>query len=530
MTRCVVALSLLALVACRHSAGTGADAGEGAEAGAPRCDEDGGACPQNEVCDPTLHACVAACAKSADCESGVCDHASGHCVECLESFDCQDASRSYCDVERHRCGECLPDQGECPAGERCASDETGYRCVLGCNSDGDCLVLRLGHDAGLSEVDGGALDGKAKCDPAAHRCVECLDDADCPDATVCKRGACVTGCSTEKPCQPGQACCEGLCADTAADVGNCGQCGNACQDGASCCGGACVDVSSDAEHCGQCGQVCTPAHALPTCKASVCGVASCASGFADCDGQAANGCETDTAHDLGNCGACGNVCTGGSCGSAITTQWYFAPSGWNFNGDAHFDVDSQSAVLTDAKWYSAGTFIRARPIWADVFTVSFDFKMGGGQAGDGMGFMMQTNGPTAVGKNGSGLGISNLSGWGVELDTHNNHACGDDSDHQIGVDDLSTCGDFFNPNNPTSLAANDSPVGLRNSGWHTAKIDFENGKIFVSIDDRLVINGYALHGYVPGPYYLGFGAGTGGASDRHEVKNVTVSFPAPRCL
>lgn len=162
-------------------------------------------------------------------------------------------------------------------------------------------------------------------------------------------------------------------------------------------------------------------------------------------------------------------------------------------------MNSQSAVLTDAEWYSAGTFIRARPIWADVFTVSFDFKMGGGQAGDGMGFMMQINGPTAVGKNGSGLGISNLSGWGVELDTYNNHACGDNSDHRIGADDLSTCGDFFNPNNP-------------------------------SIDDRLVINGYALHGYTPGPYYLGFGAGTGGASDRHKVKNVTIHFPMPRCL
>ena len=29
---------------------------------------------------------------------------------------------------------------------------------------------------------------------------------------------------------------------------------------------------------------------------------------------------------------------------------------------------------------------------------------------------------------------------------------------------------------------------------------------------------------------FGFGAGTGGLTDKHEVKDVTITFPSPRCL
>jgi alpha-tubulin suppressor-like RCC1 family protein len=43
-------------------------------------------------------------------------------------------------------------------------------------------------------------------------------------------------------------------------------------------------------------------------------VASCASGFDDCDGIYANGCEADLSSDAMNCGACGTACgPGGSC-------------------------------------------------------------------------------------------------------------------------------------------------------------------------------------------------------------------------
>src|SRR5205085_8291062 len=43
-------------------------------------------------------------------------------------------------------------------------------------------------------------------------------------------------------------------------------------------------------------------------KLNLCYQASCDPGFADCDGNGKNGCETDLESSAGNCGACGNAC------------------------------------------------------------------------------------------------------------------------------------------------------------------------------------------------------------------------------
>ena len=53
-----------------------------------------------------------------------------------------------------------------------------------------------------------------------------------------------------------------------------------------------------------------------TCAAST----QCAAGFADCDGVASNGCETNTTNDQGNCGSCGNDCPGVANANTVQ-QW-----------------------------------------------------------------------------------------------------------------------------------------------------------------------------------------------------------------
>jgi len=45
------------------------------------------------------------------------------------------------------------------------------------------------------------------------------------------------------------------------------------------------------------------------CKNSALSVDSCNKGFADCDKEPTNGCETDIYNDNQNCGACGNECS-----------------------------------------------------------------------------------------------------------------------------------------------------------------------------------------------------------------------------
>lgn len=66
--------------------------------------------------------------------------------------------------------------------------------------------------------------------------------------------------------------------------------------------------SSDILNCGTCGNVCSFSNAAPACSAGVCRIVSCNAGFADCDAQAANGCEKNITTDVANCGLCGNAC------------------------------------------------------------------------------------------------------------------------------------------------------------------------------------------------------------------------------
>jgi len=62
-----------------------------------------------------------------------------------------------------------------------------------------------------------------------------------------------------------------------------------------------TDTTSSVSSCGACGNACSMANAAAACTASACTVGSCSSGFRDCDGNAANGCETDLAQTGGYC-------------------------------------------------------------------------------------------------------------------------------------------------------------------------------------------------------------------------------------
>ena len=145
-------------------------------------------------------------------------------------------------------------------------------------------------------------------------------------------------------CAPGRADCNGPGDGSDADgcetnlslVGNCGSCGHVCgaqNDAPSCvasgstyacslacsagflnCDGnaanGCETDGTTISHCGSCTTTCTATsggNTTPTCSKSgsayACGV-HCQSGFADCDGKATNGCETNLMTDDLNCGRC----------------------------------------------------------------------------------------------------------------------------------------------------------------------------------------------------------------------------------
>lgn len=66
------------------------------------------------------------------------------------------------------------------------------------------------------------------------------------------------------------------------------------------------------------GTACTLNHATGTTVNGTCTIQFCTAGFADCNAQAADGCEANVNTDTNNCGACGRVCGAGKiCVSGI---------------------------------------------------------------------------------------------------------------------------------------------------------------------------------------------------------------------
>jgi hypothetical protein len=237
--------------------------------------------------------------------------------------------------------------------------------------------------------------------------------------------------------------------------------------------------------------------------------------------------------------ACNGECPAGTCSATLSETFAAPPPNWQFNGAAHHDA-SGTAVLTDATVTLAGTVFYKNPIVTDSFTASFEARIsespmgaGGGfyGPGDGMAFAFQTNGPTALGESGGGLAVAGLDGFGFELDTYPNprDPCGDPSFEHAAVIQLTACGmDVI----PTTLQASGAlAMPLAETDWHLVEIELQAGVARMRLDAAEVLSGVSLPGFTPGTaYFFGFGAGTGGAVNRHEVRNLTIQFPTPRCL
>jgi len=284
-------------------------------------------------------------------------------VRCTRDDDCRGHELGFmaCDVASGRCVACTPASDNCPTGQYC--EGSTFRCVAGCRDDLAC------SSAG---VDGGA--STRHCDPATRRCVDCTTDAHCPAGRVCAGDQCVAGCTATQPCPASTTCCSGACVDTQGNSAHCGGCGMACSvthGAAACVGGACAvaactgaygdcdgdpadgcetDTSTSTAHCGGCGRACSArANSSASCAAGACQY-TCLDSFADCDGDPSNGCEVDTRTDLTHCGACGRqcpsgprsspTCAAGACGIAC------APGYADCDGDAAngCEVDPMSSA------------------------------------------------------------------------------------------------------------------------------------------------------------------------------------------
>jgi hypothetical protein len=276
-----------------------------------------GSCDERATCGPLEHA-------TATCGAGTCQ-----IEKCSEGYgDCDGEPSNGCETPlntNHNCGAC---QKTCGFDNTVTSCETGIcqisRCVEGFS------------DCNTEQSDGCEVDIKA-----VNTCGSCT--IDCRQLPDVSQVACSSGSCSIQSCNAGTADCtaDPGCETALGTMNNCASCGNQCPAlpnasyphalASSCSAYACGvsqceanfsdcnhtlndgcerDLLNDAANCNGCGNVCGPyAHAAAKCASGACALASCSSGYGDCDGDVANGCEVSLTTTANHCGSCSTVCT-----------------------------------------------------------------------------------------------------------------------------------------------------------------------------------------------------------------------------
>jgi hypothetical protein len=213
------------------------------------------------------------------------------------------------------CDDANPQVGRCDPNATCTMSSGTWSCVCNDRFTGDGATCS--RDC---SVDNGGCDPNADCTgtPGTTGCTchatflgDGLNCA-CPSGKTLCNGACVDTRSDPGSCgtcgtvcgapHGTPTCVNGSCAVASCDDGF-ADCNGIASDGCE------VDLSADPQHCSSCSHDCMLQHALPACNAGVCGVSMCASGFGDCDNTPSNGCETNVETTAAHCGTCANACS-----------------------------------------------------------------------------------------------------------------------------------------------------------------------------------------------------------------------------
>ncbi len=339
----------------------GGDGGAGSDGGSSDGGSPGGGSPDGGSSDggsprrPLAccnHACIDLAADAANC--GACGTACANNGACCAGT-CADTTKDVAN-----CGQC---------GNACAGKNADWQCT-----NGACAVTTC-HGT-FQDCDGDPKDGcESDITSDPNNCTACGKACTFPNAAP----ACMNGCVVGK-CNSGFTHCtanpaDGCETNVDGDLANCGACNNVCASipngSVACVMGLCAvgscmpgwgdcdmradngceaNLGTDFAHCRSCNNACPPVkNGTPGCNNGICGVAGCANGFKDCNGDPSDGCETNVGGDVANCGTCRLVCaappnaaaacTGGSCGLGLCNAGYLdcnlkASDGCEVNGNA----------------------------------------------------------------------------------------------------------------------------------------------------------------------------------------------------
>ncbi|MGO9880317.1 MAG: IPT/TIG domain-containing protein [Acidimicrobiales bacterium] len=197
--------------------------------------------------------------------------------------------------------------------------------------------------------------------------------------------------------------------------------------------------------------------------------------------------------------------------------------GWQLNGSSVLNTGASPAnlELTSVTNWQAGSAFDPTPVPGAGISATFNVFIGSGSGADGLTFILANASdtqPTALGDNGGGEGFSGIDGIAVSLDTWQNDV--NPSDNFIGIANGSVPGIADELN---YVATNTSIPAIRNV-VHTIVVTTSSVGVTVTMDGTQVLS-YATT--LP-PYVLvGFGGGTGGFNDIHQVQNVTITSNPP---
>jgi hypothetical protein len=96
--------------------------------------------------------------------------------------------------------------------------------------------------------------------------------------------------------------------------------GKSCASHEVLCSGSCKQKVDPIWGCGSCKRCRLDNTATSRCEHQACAPDKCVAGWANCDGNPANGCETHTAVDPAHCGACGTACARGAHATGVTCE------------------------------------------------------------------------------------------------------------------------------------------------------------------------------------------------------------------
>jgi len=247
--------------------------------------------------------------------------------------------------------------------------------------------------------------------------------------------------------------------------------------------------------------------------------------------------------------SCGVVAseTIGICRGHITTFQSVDSSTWEFMGSASWVVDTD----TSEEWLEltnsvdpaqvGAAFETAQVVSGRDVAIEFAFFIGDGTGADGFSLTaldterMDTDGdgqPNYLGGAGCAMGFGGnsscttalsecqvcgdaLPGWSLEVDTYWNPEDGIDP---TGEDHLG----FYFDGDLLNMAAWAVLPEMEDSGWHIMTVVIEAPHLSVDIDGINYID-TDLGGYFDFPAYVGFTAGTGGETNAHLIKALTVT-------